>query len=126
MDNTSFFTQDASLYAQYWGTFAKTGDIEPEKRLFAAVLDDAVKNYRKLVITRGRRFVEEETWLFSDDKNATFSFCNVCEVLGLNPDRVRRSLRKPPAPDLPSLPAAELPRVAHRAPYRRARAVLRA
>ncbi|HEY1269768.1 MAG TPA: hypothetical protein VGH16_21090 [Candidatus Binatia bacterium] len=125
MDNTSFFTQDASLCAQYWGTFAKSGDIEPEKRLFAAVLDDAVKNYRKLVITRGRRFVEEETWLLSNDKIATFSFCNVCEVLGLDPDRVRRSLRRP-APDLPRLPAAEPPRPAHRAPYRRARAVLRA
>jgi hypothetical protein len=125
MDNTVFFSEDRSLHAQYWQTFAKSGDIEAEKRLFAAVLDDAVKNYRKLVVTRGRRFVEEEAWLFSDDKVATFSFCNVCEVLGLNPDRVRRSLRRP-APDLPMLPAVEPPRPAQRAPYRRSRAMLRA
>src|SRR5690348_10873116 len=98
MENTGFFKDDASLSAHYWATFAKSGDIEPEKRLFAAVLDDAVKNYRKFVVAGGRRFAEEEAWLLSDDKNATFSFCNVCEVLGLDPDRVRRSLRRP-APD---------------------------
>ncbi len=119
MEHTGFFKEDASLSVQYWETFAKSGDIQPEKRLFAAVLDDAVKSYRKLLVVRGRRFVEEETWLFSNDKNATFSFCNVCEVLGLDPDRVRKSLRKP-APNLPALPAAELPRPAHRVPYRRA------
>jgi len=121
MTNTGFFKDDASLPAQYWETFGKRGDIEPEKRLFAAVLDDAVKSYRKLVVAGGRRFAEEEAWLFSDDKKATFSFCNVCEVLGLSPTRVRRSLRAPaPARVLP-LTAADLPQPPQRATYRRAR-----
>ncbi len=121
MENTGFFKDDASLPAQYWQTFGKRGDIEPELRLFAAVLDDAVKNYRKLVVVGGRRFVEEKAWLFSDDKTATFSFCNICEVLGLSPGRVRQSLHNPTAYAAPALSAADLPQPARRAIYRRAR-----
>src|SRR5262249_36780208 len=121
MQNTGFFKDDVSLPAQYWQTFGKHGDIEPELRLFAAVLDDAVKSYRKLIIVGGRRFAEEKAWLFSDDKRATFSFCNICEVLGLSPGRVRRSLRNPVAHDAPTLPASDLPQPAHPAMYPLAR-----
>lgn len=120
MEHTGFFKDDASLPAQYWQTFGKCGDIEPELRLFVAVLDDAIKSYRKLVLAGGRRFAEEKAWLFSDDKTATFSFCNICEVLGLSPGRVRRSLRNPAPYDAPALPVADLPRTARRASYRRA------
>jgi hypothetical protein len=95
MENTGFFKADASLTEQYWENFTKHSDVEPEKRLFAAVLDDAVKNYRKLVVVGGRRFAEEREWIFSDDKKATFSFCNICDVLGLSPTRIRRTLRDP-------------------------------
>src|ERR1043165_7869586 len=101
MENAGFFKEDASLPAQYWETFGKRGDVEPEKRLYAAVLDDAVKSYRKLVVVGGRRFAEEEAWLFSDDKKATFSFCNICEVLGLSPSPApagRPPTRGGPAP----------------------------
>jgi hypothetical protein len=119
MENTDFFKEDASLPEQYWGTFSKHSDIEPEKRLFAAVLDDAVKNYRKLVVVGGRRFVEEKAWIFSDDKKATFSFCNICDVLGLSPSRIRRSLRDPAASGALMFQGASL-RLPPR-PYRRAR-----
>src|ERR1044072_5092069 len=115
MENAGFFKEDASLPAQYWETFGKRGDVEPEKRLYAAVLDDAVKSYRKLVVVGGRRFAEEEAWLFSDDKKATFSFFNICEVLGLRPSRVRQSLRNPRPDRAPPLPGRPAPRRARRA-----------
>ncbi len=121
MENAGFFKEDASLPALYWETFGKRGDVEPEKRLYAAVLDDAVKSYRKLVVVGGRRFAEEEAWLFSDDKKAAFSFCNICEVLGLSPSRVRRSLRNPRPDRVPTLTAADPPQPPRRATYRRAR-----
>src|ERR1051325_6277179 len=109
MENAGFFKEDASLPAQYWETFGKRGDVEPEKRLYAAVLDDAVKSYRKLVVVGGRGFAEEEAWLFSDKKKATFSFGNICEVLGLSPSRVRQSLRNPRPARVLTLAAADRP-----------------
>jgi hypothetical protein len=92
MENTDFLRQDASLPAQYWETFAKDGDLAPEKRLLVAVLEEAVKSYRTLACARGRRFAEVNEWIFSDDNQHAFSFRNICDVLGLSPSRVRQSL----------------------------------
>ncbi len=99
MPNRDLFSEDASLPGQYWERFANNRDLEPEKRLLAAVLDDAVKNYRKLLVCRGRLFNEEEAWLFSDDNTRTFSFRNICDVLGLSASRLRQSLRAGAAND---------------------------
>jgi hypothetical protein len=93
MENTDLFQEDASLPAQYWETFARKRDLEPEKRLLLAVLDNAVRSYRTLIFNGGRRFTEVATWLFTDDFEDTFSFRNICDVLGLSPTRIRESLR---------------------------------
>jgi hypothetical protein len=93
METTDLFQEDASLPAQYWDTFARKRDYEPEKRLLLAVLDNAIRSYRTLVFIGGRRFAEVEGWLFSDDVDDTFSFRNICEVLGLSPSRIRISLK---------------------------------
>lgn len=93
MDATDLFEQDASLQGQYWNTFARSRDLDPEKRLLAAVLDDAIKNYRAFVVAGGRRFIEDERWLFNDDNREPFSFRNICDILGLSPSRIRQSLR---------------------------------
>jgi hypothetical protein len=93
MENNDLFQEDASLPAQYWETFSRKRDLEPEKRLLLAVLDNAIRSYRTLVFTGGRRFAEVETWLFSEDSDDTFSFRNICDVLGLSATRIRQSLR---------------------------------
>src|SRR5690349_9539611 len=93
MENTDLFQEDASLPAQYWDTFARKRELEPEKRLLLAVLDNAVRSYRTLVFTGGRRFSEVESWIFSDDSDDTFSYRNICDVLGMSPTRIRQSLR---------------------------------
>ena len=93
MENTDLFQEDASLPAQYWETFSRKRDLEPEKRLLLAVLDNAVRSYRTLIFNGGRRFNEVAGWLFSDDTEDTFSFRNICDVLGLSSSRIRQSLR---------------------------------
>jgi len=93
MENTDLFQEDASLPAQYWDTFSRKRELEPEKRLLLAVLDNAVRTYRTLIFTGGRRFAEVEGWIFSDDAEDTFSFRNICDVLGISPSRIRHSLR---------------------------------
>ncbi|HEX9443491.1 MAG TPA: hypothetical protein VGA73_05195 [Candidatus Binatia bacterium] len=93
METTDLFQEDASLPSQYWDTFAKKRDLEPEKRLLLAVLDNAVRAYRSCIFTGGRRFTEVEGWLFNDGSEDTFSFKNICDVLGLDPGRIRQSLK---------------------------------
>ncbi|HEY6198731.1 MAG TPA: hypothetical protein VI231_08990 [Candidatus Binatia bacterium] len=93
METLDLFQEDASLPAQYWETFARKRDLEPEKRLLLAVLDEAIRCYRSQIFIGGRRFTEVESWLFSEDIDDTFSFRNICDVLNLSPSRIRQSLR---------------------------------
>jgi hypothetical protein len=93
MDTLDLFQEDASLPAQYWETFARKRDLEPEKRLLLAVLDEAIRCYRSQIFIGGRRFTEVQSWLFSEDIDDTFSFRNICDVLNLSPSRIRQSLR---------------------------------
>jgi hypothetical protein len=67
--------------------------LSRRKRLLLAVLDNAVRSYRTLVFTGGRRFVEVENWIFSDEMDDTFSYRNICDVLGMSATRIRQSLR---------------------------------
>ena len=70
--------------------------VEGEKRLLAAVLDDAVDCYMKhcgATQTRQRQLFEEaEGWIFDDSRGELFTFATVCEILGFEPDYIRRGL----------------------------------
>ncbi|HEX2385240.1 MAG TPA: hypothetical protein VHL99_01685 [Candidatus Binatia bacterium] len=118
MENTDLFQEDASLPAQYWDTFARKRELEPEKRLLLAVLDNAVRSYRTLVFTGGRRFVEVENWIFSDEMDDTFSYRNICDVLGMSATRIRQSLRTW-TNSAPRRPAEKQRRLRGRPPYER-------
>ena len=64
-----------------------------EERLVLAVLESAVDNYQKYVRTGDTRFQEAEKWLFIEqDREALFSFENICEILQLHPGYVRQGL----------------------------------
>ena len=73
---------------------ARTG----EQRLMAAVLDDAVRVYRRF---DGRRLTrrqqtqlrEVRRWMESNDRAWLFSFLNVCAVLSIDAQAVRTVLR---------------------------------
>ena len=85
---------------QYLATFRRSELLEPEKTLLAAILEDAVQEYRKYGQVDDpkskTRFNEVEEWFNRRDKEWIFSFDNVCELLGLDPEYIRRRLHETP------------------------------
>ena len=67
-----------------------------EKRLMAAVLQDAVAIFRRHVHTeRGpgvRMFQEAQQWFRSNDTSWPFSFESICNALDISPLYLRRAL----------------------------------
>jgi hypothetical protein len=70
--------------------------LQPEKRLMLAVLEDAVTTYQRYAISTQRDeredFAEVVRWFTAADQRWPFSFRNICEALGLEPDRLRHGL----------------------------------
>jgi hypothetical protein len=98
-------SEDALVRSQYLDTFRRS-ELEPEKSLLAAILEDAVQEYRKYNGAHDpkskSRFNEVEEWFNRRDKEWIFSFHNVCELLGLDPEYVRGRLH-----ETPGVPAEE-------------------
>jgi hypothetical protein len=91
----SLFQPDWLLSAQYFGNLRKTL-LEPEKKLMFAILEDAINCYQNNLLAqsvKGKRFFEEtKSWIVAVDSDWIFSFENVCEALGFNPEYVRQGL----------------------------------
>ena len=88
---------DTVLPSQFFSVLRQKGFVEGEKRLMAAVLADAVDVYQKMAFSpeaRGRQiFVDAEDWLFRGGSTRwLFSFENICDVLSLEPEYIRRGL----------------------------------
>jgi hypothetical protein len=93
---TSLFQPDTLLPEQYLETFRRKLHLEPEKKLMLAVLEDAIACFQKYVFARdgkGRMlFQEAEDWVLDTNSDWLFSFGNVCETLGFNPEYLRQGL----------------------------------
>ena len=78
---------------------AKQGlaEQQAERDLMLAVLEDGIACFQgyfsKPSRTNERLFLETEEWIRSND-DGVFSFNNVCEILGLDPDALRTGLRR--------------------------------
>jgi hypothetical protein len=87
---------DSSEAQQYLDTFRRAEYLEPEKALIAAILEDAIHEYHKYRDARDaagkERFREAEEWIMHEGDEWIFSFDNVCEFLGLDPEYLRRGL----------------------------------
>ena len=63
-----------------------------------SVLEDAIDCFQKQFGGPGFRDYriaqEAEQWFFTDDYKWPFSFINICSVLGINPEYIRRGLNK--------------------------------
>lgn len=72
--------------------------IKGQAALMYAVLEDAFNCFLKQFVDNGVRAQslarEAEEWFFSTDDSWPFSFSNVCNVLGINPEYVRKGLRQ--------------------------------
>ena len=82
---------------------------EPEKMLMFAILVDAISCFVKLPaaegMARNRQWLEARNWLCSNRQDWPFAYRNVCEVLGFDPDYLRRGLlgrNQSPRPDDPA------------------------
>ncbi len=85
---------DTVLPAQFW-THPGRG-AQPETRLMAAVLEDAVALCARAASGRDPEVLKETQaageWMASDDRTGAFAFASICDVLGLEPDSVRRAI----------------------------------
>lgn len=65
-----------------------SADDQALRALMFAVLEDAIAYFQS---TNAKLVQEAEEWINSDD-DGIFSFNNVCETLGFNPERLRKGL----------------------------------
>jgi hypothetical protein len=94
--DSSLFQPDTLLSEQYLETTRRKTHLEPEKRLMLAILEDAVDCFQKYVTAERPKekalFQEAEEWFMEKDSDLFFSFENICESLGLDPDYLRKGL----------------------------------
>ena len=105
-ENTYTPIDNVLVRPQYLDTFRRSEHLEPEKSLLAAILEDAVEEYRKYSPGQDpkskRRFREVEERFNCSDTEWIFSFDNICELLGVDPDYIRHRL-----PEIQGKPAKE-------------------
>jgi hypothetical protein len=69
-----------------------------EKKLAGAMVEQAWEEYQEYGLSSNREgtrlFNEAREWIFSDERDYSHSFVNLCEVLGMNVDGVRGKLEK--------------------------------
>jgi hypothetical protein len=97
-ENISTMTAgDSSVAQQYLDTFRRGEPLEPERALLAAILADAIHDYRKYGQAWDRegkeRFREAKEWIMNSANDWIFCFNYICELLGLDPEYVRSGLR---------------------------------
>ena len=84
--------------AQFQGVPGSQYRQGPEARLMQAVLEDALWCLQQQFLPSSgnwRRLAREaEWWFFKDASDSPFSFVQICTVLGLEPEYIRRGLRR--------------------------------
>src|SRR3972149_9505315 len=98
--NRLIFSPDPVLRFRYENAHeAKKGlaEHQAERDLLLAVLEDGIACFQgyfsKPSRTNEKRLLETEEWINSND-DGVFSFNAVCETLGLDPDALRKGLRR--------------------------------
>ena len=91
------FQPDTLLPSQFFDRVRRRSEHDGERRLMIAVLEDAVDVYRKQAGSKDPRgeqlFQEAEAWIEDLDRAWLFSFQNICDVLDLDAEYLRRGLR---------------------------------
>jgi len=81
---------------QYLGTFGRNENLAPEKALLLAVLEDAIHCLRQYRVAHDRlgkqRFREADAWINRRGSDWAFTFDNVCDLLGIEPEYLRRKI----------------------------------
>ena len=87
---------DVILPQQFFDGPRGDSDFSPEKALMLAILEDAIRCFQEYFrTTRARPRMlsrQAERWIRTRDWNWPFSFNNVCDALGIDPDCMRDAL----------------------------------
>ena len=90
------FQPDMLLPSQFFDRMRRRSEFDGERRLMIAILEDAVDVYCKQIGAKDARgqqlFREAAEWLEATDRTWIFSFENVCDVLDLDAEYLRRGL----------------------------------
>jgi len=90
------FQPDTLLPSQFFDRTRRRSEHDGERRLMIAVLEDAVDVYRKQADARDPRgqalFQDAEEWIEDADRTWLFSFQNICDVLDIDSEYLRRGL----------------------------------
>ena len=90
------FESDILLPMQYLDTIRRIAETEPEKRLMLGILEDAVQCIQKYVNSRSDKgkeiYRDAEEWILEQNNDWPFSYKNICDFLGFDPDYVRQGL----------------------------------
>jgi len=93
--STPFWEPSFVLPIQW--TAKSAAEERPEMRLAAAIFEDAWQSVAEAASDRrgrhGREFREARDWFLDDGRSWPFAFLNLCELLALDPNAVRQSLR---------------------------------
>jgi hypothetical protein len=99
-ENSTYpFQTDTLLSDQYFESFRRKTYLEPEKNLMLAVMEDGLLCFQQHLSAstarKKRLFREAEEWIFDEeDRDWLFSFENICAVLGLSRQHIRRQLSR--------------------------------
>ena len=89
---------DVFLPSQFYGAGGLSRKLEGEKRLMIAIFKDAVEcleKYRSARSSSGRsNYQDALEWIQDRDTDWLFSFANICDFLGFDPDYLRAVLLK--------------------------------
>lgn len=94
----ALFEPDTLLPIQYFEAMRRKHLLEGEKRLILSVLEDAIECFMKYIDStthKGQRlFREADEWISLEDRHWIFSFDNVCDMLDINPEYMRRGIQQ--------------------------------
>ena len=106
--HASLFQADTVMPHQYLETFRRLTQLQPEKRLMLAILEDGVACFQKYA-RRGmagakRNLPGDRRVDFGEPSEKLFSFANACETFGLDTDWFRQGLMRWKAAHLKNCP----------------------
>jgi len=90
------FEPDILLPIQYFAALKRKRFSCGEHRLLVAIMQDAIECFQKHLHARDSKrrqlYLEAEAWINAENDEGTFSFDNVCDLLGMSPEYLRQGL----------------------------------
>ena len=94
-----FSVRSVSPSAEQERSYGNRWISEPERNLMLAVLEDAIRcflSYRDGDRNARNRllYADARDWINSRSRYSIFAFRNLCEIVGINPDALKRELHR--------------------------------